>query len=163
MRILYLLCNSIKFIGKEIQEFVKATDTTVSVNVWYRWRVKAINADTSSTYAVSASLLTLPTMSTGTENKPVEYSISQNYPNPFNPSTVIRYSIPYESYVIIRFYNSLGESVHEIDAGTKGPGYYRLSFNASGLSSGIYFYTIQANSIDGKQNFKNTKKMILMK
>ena len=94
---------------------------------------------------------------------PIEYSISQNYPNPFNPSTIIKYSIPFESYVIIKFYNCLGESVREIDAGTRGPGYYKLSFNASGLSSGIYFYTIQANSIDGKQNFKNTKKMILMK
>ena len=138
-------------------------DSTVSVNVWYRWRVKAINADTSSSYAVSASLFILPLMSAGTENKPVEYSISQNYPNPFNPSTIIKYSIPFESYVIIKFYNCLGESVREVDAGTRGPGYYRLSFNASGLSSGIYFYTIQANSIDGKQNFKNTKKMILMK
>ena len=138
-------------------------DTTVSVNVWYRWRVKAVNADTSSSYAISKSLLTLPPMSIEIGTTPIEYSISQNYPNPFNPSTIIKYSIPFESYVIIKFYNCLGESVREIDAGTRGPGYYKLSFNASGLSSGIYFYTIQANSIDGKQNFKNTKKMILMK
>lgn len=96
-------------------------------------------------------------------NLPYKFELSQNYPNPFNPSTVISYTLPSESMVLIKFFNSLGQIVREVDAGTKQAGNYKLNFNSSGLASGIYFYTIKAVSVDGKNNFSTVKKMILMK
>jgi hypothetical protein len=91
------------------------------------------------------------------------FSLEQNYPNPFNPSTRIRYSIPFESNVRVTVFNALGEDVREITNEMKGAGTYEVSFNSLGISSGVYFYSIVANSIDGKQNFRETKKMILLK
>jgi hypothetical protein len=89
--------------------------------------------------------------------EPKNFELSQNFPNPFNPSTVIRYSLPIKSDVIIRFYNSLGQCVREVNEGIKQTGYYDLNFNSAGLTSGIYFYRIQAGS------FVETKKMMLLK
>jgi len=91
------------------------------------------------------------------------YSLSQNYPNPFNPTTVIQYALPYESNVSISVYNTLGEVVKTFNEGAKQTGSYNVNFNGEGLSSGIYLYSINAVSIDGKQNFQATKKMILIK
>jgi hypothetical protein len=93
----------------------------------------------------------------------LSFSLEQNYPNPFNPSTVIRYSIPFESNVIINFYNALGKSVREVNEGTRNSGVYELNFNSEGLASGVYFYSIKAASIDGKNNFSVVKKMMLIK
>lgn len=91
------------------------------------------------------------------------FKLEQNYPNPFNPSTVIRYSVPLESKVIISFYNSLGQIINEVDAGTRQPGNYEYNFTSAGLASGIYIYSIKAVSADGKNEFVDTKKMIVMK
>ena len=91
------------------------------------------------------------------------YSMQQNYPNPFNPSTTIRYSIPVESQVYIKFYNSIGQCIHEVNGGNRQPGNYELNFNASGLTSGVYFYSIKAISTDGRNDFSAVKKMILIK
>jgi hypothetical protein len=93
----------------------------------------------------------------------LQYSLEQNYPNPFNPSTVIKYAIPFESKVSIRFYNSLGQIVREVNAGNRQLGSYEINFNSSGLASGIYFYSIKAFSTDGKNDFNTVKKMILLK
>ena len=90
------------------------------------------------------------------------YILEQNYPNPFNPSTVIKYTIPFESNVKLKIYNELGEEVKDLVSEIKSAGVYQLSFNAGGLSSGVYYYTIKANSIDGKENFQSTKKMVIL-
>jgi hypothetical protein len=95
--------------------------------------------------------------------EPKVYMLEQNYPNPFNPSTRIKYSIPFESNVRITIYNTLGESVKALANEMQGAGTYEVNFNSSGLSSGVYFYSILANSTDGKQSFRETKKMILTK
>jgi hypothetical protein len=94
---------------------------------------------------------------------PGEYSLEQNFPNPFNPSTRIKYSLPFDSKVRIIIYNALGQVVSELWNGFKGAGTHEVSFNASGFSSGVYFYSIQANSTGGGKNFTATKKMILLK
>jgi peptidoglycan/xylan/chitin deacetylase (PgdA/CDA1 family) len=94
---------------------------------------------------------------------PKIFLLEQNYPNPFNPSTRIKYSIPFESNVRITIFNALGKAVRELTNGTQEAGTYELSFNGSGISSGVYFYSILANSTDGKQRFRETKKMILLK
>jgi flagellar hook assembly protein FlgD len=90
-------------------------------------------------------------------SSPTVFKLYDNYPNPFNPSTSIRYSIPEGSFTSIKIYNSLGSEVATIVNETKSAGTYEVEFNASNLSSGIYYYTLQAGS------FSETKKMILMK
>jgi hypothetical protein len=88
---------------------------------------------------------------------PVMFELSQNYPNPFNPKTVINFSIPEAGNVILKVYNSLGQEVATLLNEYKAASNYKVDFNASNLSSGVYFYTLEAN------NFKLTKKMVLIK
>ncbi len=88
---------------------------------------------------------------------PDKYSLEQNYPNPFNPSTNIRFSIPASGMVKMNVFDALGRKVESIVNETMNAGTYEVSFNASKLSSGIYFYTIETG------NFTATKKMLLVK
>lgn len=88
---------------------------------------------------------------------PATYELSQNYPNPFNPSTQIRFAIPEAGIVNIRVFNTLGQEVATLVSDYRNAGSYEVDFNASNLSSGIYFYTITAN------NFTQTNKMMLLK
>ena len=94
---------------------------------------------------------------------PKYFSLSQNYPNPFNPSTLIKFALPFRSEVMIEIYNILGNKVEELLNEQKNAGYYEINFNASGLPSGVYFYTIKTNSIESKQHFTSTKKMMILK
>jgi hypothetical protein len=94
---------------------------------------------------------------------PKEYALYQNYPNPFNPSTTIKFALPFDSNVRIAIYNLLGEQVDVIFEQVKEVGYHNVSWNASSLASGVYFYTIEAKSIDGLKNFSSVKKMMLVK
>lgn len=94
---------------------------------------------------------------------PTEYNISQNYPNPFNPTTVIQYALPSQSNVKISVYNTLGQLVTKLVDSQVSSGYHQVQFNASNLSSGVYFYSIQAEAIDGSKSFQIVKKMMLVK
>lgn len=91
------------------------------------------------------------------ENFAKDLELFQNYPNPFNPSTTISFSIPEEDFVSLKVFNSLGEEVAKLINETKPAGNYSVSFNASDLTSGVYFYKINAGS------FVEIKKMVLMK
>ena len=86
-----------------------------------------------------------------------EYRLAQNYPNPFNPSTIIGYQLPAMSHVVLKIYDVLGREVATLVNETKEAGSYEVTFNASKLTSGIYFSRLESN---GKQF---TKKMILLK
>src|SRR5574338_29578 len=88
---------------------------------------------------------------------PAMFSLSQNYPNPFNPSTTISYQIPSQQFVTIKVYDVLGNEVATLVNEYKNAGSYEVDINASKLSSGVYFYKLQAGS------FVQTKKMILLK
>lgn len=88
---------------------------------------------------------------------PMVYSLLQNYPNPFNPATNIRFAIPEAGLVTIKVYNLLGQEVSTLINEFKNAGTYQVDFNAGNLSSGVYFYSINAG------NFTSTRKMILMK
>jgi hypothetical protein len=88
---------------------------------------------------------------------PARFALMQNYPNPFNPSTKIRYSIAKNSFVTIKIYDALGKTVNTLVNENKNPGNYEISFDASELASGLYFYKIQAG------DFTDVKKMILIK
>ena len=91
------------------------------------------------------------------DTNPFEFVLSQNYPNPFNPSTKIKYSIPTSEFVTLKVYDVLGNEVAALVNEEKPAGTYEVNFNASQLSSGIYFYKLQAGS------FVETKKMILLR
>ncbi len=88
---------------------------------------------------------------------PSEYGLSQNFPNPFNPVTTIRYQIPKISHVKLTVYDVLGNRVAELVNEEKSSGEYSVSFNASSLASGVYFYRLEAG------NYVNSKKLILLK
>jgi len=90
-------------------------------------------------------------------NIPHEFRLSQNYPNPFNPSTNIQFSILQRSFVTLEVYNALGERVGILVSEELNTGNYNYDWDASSLTSGIYFYKLQAGS------FVETKKMVLLK
>ncbi len=88
---------------------------------------------------------------------PIKYNLAQNYPNPFNPSTSITYSIHETGLVKLSVFNETGQSVAELVNGIHTPNTYKVEFNATGLPTGNYFYTLST------RNFTTTKKMILTK
>jgi hypothetical protein len=88
---------------------------------------------------------------------PTTFALSQNYPNPFNPATVINFSIPELSKITLKVYDVLGKEVATLLNEEKAAGNYEVKFDASRLSSGVYFYSLSAG------NTLMTKKMMLMK
>jgi hypothetical protein len=92
-------------------------------------------------------------------NKVYKYALSQNYPNPFNPSTLISYELPLTGLVTLKVYDLLGREVATLVNEEKPAGSYNAQFTMNNvqLSSGIYFYKLQAGE------FVETKKMILLK
>jgi hypothetical protein len=96
--------------------------------------------------------------------RPNDFLLFHNYPNPFNPSTTIMYAVPQVSFISIKIFNTLGVEIAELVNETKAAGNYEVSFSASNLASGIYFYRLQAVPT-GRQagSFVETKKMVLMK
>jgi hypothetical protein len=88
---------------------------------------------------------------------PKVFALEQNYPNPFNPTTVISYQLPVAGNVSLKVYDVLGKEVMTLVNGRQEAGAYNLNFNASNLSSGVYFYRLQSG------NFVSTKKMMLVK
>ena len=88
---------------------------------------------------------------------PKEFALEQNYPNPFNPTTTIKYSLAKDEFVTLEVYDILGARVAQLVNQQQKAGSYEVLFDASRLSSGVYFYKI--TTID----FSNTKKMLLIK
>ena len=88
---------------------------------------------------------------------PNSYNLTQNYPNPFNPTTTIKYSIPQSGNVTLKVYDILGNEVVTLLNEEKNAGVFSVTFDATGLSSGIYFYRMQAG------NFIQTRKMLILK
>jgi hypothetical protein len=100
------------------------------------------------------------TQLTATEESNLEvkgYELSQNYPNPFNPTTQINYTLPQASFVRVEVFNNVGQKVADLVAQEQPAGYHTVTFDASGLSSGVYFYKLTTPS------FSQTKKMLLVK
>ena len=101
---------------------------------------------------------------------PTEFKLNQNYPNPFNPVTTISFSLPEPSIVTLTITNTLGQEVFSLANHTQfGDGFHELTFDASTLSSGVYFYRIDAQSLTNNEgnslgkSFTDVKKMLLMK
>lgn len=88
---------------------------------------------------------------------PASFELYQNYPNPFNPSTNIKFSLPNSGNISLKVYDQLGKEVSNLADGFRSAGTYEISFDASKLTSGIYFYKLVTNEINA------TKKMLLIK
>ncbi|MFH2033009.1 MAG: T9SS type A sorting domain-containing protein, partial [Bacteroidota bacterium] len=86
-----------------------------------------------------------------------DYQLFQNYPNPFNPKTVIKFQVPSSMFVKLHVYDILGREAKTLVNEYKSSGIYEVSFDASSLASGLYFYKLTAG------NFSQTKKMLLLK
>ncbi len=137
----------------EPQEY-SYTDANTEGKSWY-YRLKQMDRSGAVNYseAVQASV----TSSVEEQAVPKVYAMEQNYPNPFNPTTVISYQLPVATHVRLVVFDVLGREVATLANGVREAGYYKESFNASGLSSGLYFYQLKA----GEQTF--LKKMMLVK
>ncbi|MFO7445150.1 MAG: T9SS type A sorting domain-containing protein, partial [Ignavibacteriaceae bacterium] len=98
-----------------------------------------------------------PTSINDKEITPSDFVLYDNYPNPFNPVTNIQFSIPAAQHVTLRIYNAIGQQVAMLVDEFKSAGIYRVQFDASGMSSGVYFYSINAGS------FNQTKKLTVIK
>jgi hypothetical protein len=127
-------------------------DQTASSGKQY-YRLKQIDLDGafkySSTVEVDLSI-------------PETFSLSQNYPNPFNPATTLSFGLPVESEITLAIYNSVGELVRMAAKGIYQAGNHSINFNASDLTSGIYYYSLKAVGTNGNE-FVKTAKMLLMK
>jgi len=130
----------------EINNYSFADDELLIQKTYYR--LKQIDFDGTFSYSDEVVV---------DVNTPLTFSLAQNYPNPFNPSTVINYQLPVAGVVTLKVYDVLGNEVTTLVNETKSAGRYDVRFDASGLSNGVYFYTIKAD------NFNSTKKMIFMK
>lgn len=86
-----------------------------------------------------------------------QFELNQNYPNPFNPTTNITYQVPQQSKVTLRVYNVLGQLVATLVNDIKAKGRYTVTFNGSGLASGVYIYRLTAGT------FIQTKQFMLVK
>lgn len=128
------------------------TDARLSSGT-YSYRLKQIDFDGTVSYSSSVEVEII---------QPVEFSLSQNYPNPFNPTTTIQFSLPMNSRVELKIFNVLGQEVRTLLNREMESGYHEINFDASELSSGVYFYKLETTAVNGMNN-SAVKKMILTK
>jgi PKD repeat protein len=125
------------------------------------YEVKLVAGNSYGTDTITRTQYVFVTQSSAISNinnsVPEKFSLYQNYPNPFNPNSIIKFQIKDSRFVILKVYNTVGKEVAVLVNENIKAGTYETEFNASGLSSGIYFYKITAG------DFTDTKKMILVK
>ena len=115
----------------------------------YSYRLKQIDYNGNFEYLNLSNAVAI-----GVPNK---FSLAQNYPNPFNPTTTILYGVPNDGLITMKIYDINGKEIKTLVNEPKTAGYYTTVFNASGLSSGVYFYKLTSG------NFVIAKKMVIMK
>ena len=116
---------------------------------FFRWQFSNTDGDGGSLrsgLAINNLMITLPELtSTVTETGiPTSVSLKQNYPNPFNPTTIIQYQLPSSEFVQLQVFDMLGRQVATLVNGQQSEGTHTVNFDASGLSSGIYIYRLDA-------------------
>ncbi len=147
--------NSFISIDTTAENDTSYIDNSLQDTLNYTYRIFAFNNDTTTTFSNYA---TIGIMTTVEENNIIkEYILFQNYPNPFNPSTNISYQIPKSGYVSLTLYNILGQKTKTLVNEFQNNGSYSLKFDASDLSSGIYFYQLKVN------RFLSVKKLALIR
>jgi hypothetical protein len=126
--------------------------------------------DSSSGWAVASSgeiLRYTPSVLTDTPPPdialPSAYALEQNYPNPFNGSTIIRFGLPAETSVRLELFDVLGRSVRVLTNATWGAGSHELTLNAQDLSSGVYFYRLEARPAAAAAGFTVARRLVLIR
>jgi hypothetical protein len=153
--------NVLVFTHKELDDKLAEAGIRSGESINARWRVKA-HTSHREMWADEPSNITVTRSGTLTyinkDNEiPQEFNLRQNYPNPFNPVTQISYDLPVKAHVRLEVFNALGQTVATLVNEYKSPGTHHESFDASGLSSGVYLYRLQAGA------HIITNKMVLMK
>ncbi|HEX2867325.1 MAG TPA: hypothetical protein VHO03_09800 [Ignavibacteriales bacterium] len=138
-------------------------DSSVEDGKVYSYRIKAFNDYNTSDYSNEALISSVTSTGKIKELIPVDFTLFQNYPNPYNPSTRIGYSLPGQSRVRLLIYNSIGGIVKILSDRVEDAGYHEIDFNASGFSSGIYFYSMEASAVSGQGSYHSARKMLLLK
>ncbi len=134
--------------------FANSWTYDVSSNTWLYYVDSTI---ATYQYLIRAYVSLVTGIQQEVELTPSQFSLSQNYPNPFNPSTSIDFTLPKAEKVRITIYNQLGQQVSQIADQEYSSGSYSIKFDGNNLSSGVYYYRIEAGS------FVQTKKMVLLK
>jgi hypothetical protein len=145
----------------------------------YTWRIPPAGLAFDSTYSLRVRLLSDSTLYSDSKrfsiassagvaedgSIPSTYSLGQNYPNPFNPTTTISFGLAAKSMVDLSVFNIVGQQVAQIIHGEMEAGYYREQFDASRLSSGVYFYRMQARASTGgpASYVELTRKLLLVR
>jgi choice-of-anchor B domain-containing protein len=153
--------------GPGVDTLLKTQDSTLAVTTLpglqasqpYQWHVWIKDEFTSvSSQDTFQFVYTGPVL--GVDDRtltPFAFELAQNYPNPFNPKTNVEFQVASVEFVKLGVYDILGREVASLVNETKQPGVYTVSVDASGLSSGVYFYKLDAGS------FSQTKRMVLLK
>jgi lysophospholipase L1-like esterase len=131
----------------------------------YIYRLRQIENNGNSKYIAQLDVKVNSTTSVQNKNSnlPKVFALEQNYPNPFNPATIIKYSLPVESRVNLKIYNSLGQEVVTLVDDLEGPGIYEKVWNAGNYASGVYFYILNVSALSGQHPLRFSNKMILLK
>jgi hypothetical protein len=119
---------------------VSATVTGLSAGTIYHHRLVAQNSGGAMFGADSMSV----TVPSAPPPAPKEFVLHQNYPNPFNPTTTIIYALPHTAFVSLTVFNTLGQPIATLVSGEQEAGSHQAIFDGSNLSSGTYFYRLQA-------------------
>ncbi len=141
--------------GQDSVQFVVTAPTTDTVGVYSIIFI----GDNTSSEPVGGVIVATNLISVGNivQTIPRSFNLYQSYPNPFNPATTISYDLPQKEHVTLVIYDILGRQVETIVDNIQQPGKYKVTFNGSNLSSGVYFCRLQAGL------FAETKKLILLK
>ncbi len=144
--------------GKEKQYIKFDLGSHDSVKVKFRIDISSdqylFRSDTFSVFVYKVP----DNITTDKGNLPEKFSLSQNYPNPFNPTTVIQYQLPAPGYIDLSIYNILGQKVSTLVSEKQPAGYYKVQWDATGFTSGMYLYKLET-----QRGFIQTRKFILLK
>ena len=130
------------------------TDAASGTGTVY-YRLKQLDLDGTFRYSDGIAVDAASGIAAG--EFPTEFTLSQSYPNPFNPTTNIRYGLPQKAFVTLEVFTTLGQRVATLVNEDEDAGYHEVKFDASGLASGAYFYTVTAG------DYHASKKLVLMK
>ena len=121
--------------------------------------VPPVQPDTGIVQVSGVTVLTAQTVAGvgRSDFAPARFALEQNYPNPFNPITIIRYTVPRSIEVSLTIYNLLGQKIATLVDEEQSAGIHETRFDGSGLSSGFYFYRLNAGGFTG------TKTLLLVK
>jgi hypothetical protein len=148
--------TAITLTGAALRAYLGTAD---SLN--FKWTILAVDSYNSPVSSVDTFSVLLKKVLVGVKEAPsvipTVFALSQNYPNPFNPSTRIEFALPKETRVRLEVYNMLGQKVATLVDEVRSAGNHGVTFDASGLASGLYFYRLSTNEVSF------LKKMMLLK